>query len=86
MLVTVRSRAVSGTVVVSPPGSTFQGFTVEDLFEDVRHRLDGPCKTTVEYDQSLGYPIYAYSDCGMEGAGWTVRDFAAETSSDGGLH
>ena len=85
MEVTVRSRAVSSTVVASPPGSTGQGFSVEQLFEDVRRRLDGPCKTTVEYDEILGYPRHAYSDCGMEGDGWTVQNFAADSAPDGGL-
>lgn len=84
MVVTVRSRAVSSTIVVSPPGSTAQGFNVEQLFDDVRHRLNGGCKTTVEYDSSLGYPSRTYSDCGMEGDGWIIRDFAADLSPDGG--
>jgi Family of unknown function (DUF6174) len=77
--VTVLSRAVSSVVVLAPPEpvGTPRGYTVEQLFEDIRKRLDRPCKTTARYDASLGYPRSTYSDCGMEGDGWTVTDLAS---------
>ena len=76
--VTVQSHAVSSVVVLAPtePLGTTDGFTVEQLFEDIRARLDAPCKTTSRYEESLGYPLSTYSDCGQEGDGWTVTDFA----------
>ena len=81
---TVQSRSVSSTVVLSPPDlpGTVQGLTVEQLFGDIRSRLDAPCKTTAGYDDSLGYPLSAYSDCGEEGDGWTVTDFAPGPAPD----
>jgi hypothetical protein len=87
LVVTVRSRVVTNTTVLSPPGylGGQQGFTVEELFADVRQRLDGPCKTTVQYEETLGYPRSAYSDCGMEGDGWVITDFAADLALDAGL-
>ena len=81
LLVTVRSRAVSSATVISPPerlGDGVQGFTVEQLFDDLRNRLGGPCKTTARYDEALGYPRSVYSDCGMEGGGWNVMELAAD--------
>ena len=79
-VVTVRSGVVSETSVISSSGfpGEFQGWTVEQLFQDVRHRLDdGTCKTRVEYEERLGYPASVYSDCGMEGDGWRVTELAA---------
>jgi len=77
--VTVLSGALSGVVVLAPPEDvgTPQGYTVEQLFEDIRKRLDTPCKTTSRYDESLGYPLSTYSDCGMEGDGWLISDFVS---------
>jgi len=77
--VTVLSRAVSSVVVLAPPEDvgTPQGYTVEQLFEDIHKRLDAPCKTTSRYDESLGYPLSTYSDCGTDGDGWTLTDFAS---------
>ena len=76
--VTVQSRAVTGTMVVDSAGLSgpFTGWTMEQLFDDIRDRLDGACKTTARYDESLGYPLSVYSDCGEEGDGWSVTDFA----------
>src|SRR5690242_3879835 len=50
--VTVQSHAVSSVVVLAPtePLGTTDGFTVEQLFEDIRARLDAPCKTTSRYE------------------------------------
>jgi len=77
--VTVQSRAVSGVVVLAPPEQlgTPDGLTMEQLFEDIRARLDTSCKTTSRYQESLGYPLSTYSDCGEEGDGWTVSDLVA---------
>ena len=79
MRVTVQARAVAGVVVLAPPEhvGTPEGYTVEQLFEDIRKRLDDGCRNTSRYDESLGYPLATYSDCGMEGGGWTVTDFAS---------
>jgi|SoiMethySBSTD1v2_1073268.scaffolds.fasta_scaffold14778_4 hypothetical protein len=79
--VMVRSGVVSDTIVTSSAGfpGEFQGWTVEQLFQDVRHRLDdSSCKTRVQYEEALGYPTSVFSDCGIEGDGWRVTDFAAD--------
>jgi len=70
---------VSGVVVLAPPEQlgTPDGLTVEQLFEDIRARLDTSCKTTSWYQESLGYPLSTYADCGEEGDGWTVSDLVA---------
>ena len=80
LLVMVRSRAVSSTTVIAPPEHPggAPGFTMEQLSDDIRQRLGGPCKTTVRYDQDLGYPRSVYSDCSMEGGGWTVTNLAED--------
>jgi Family of unknown function (DUF6174) len=59
LLVMVRSRAVSSTTVIAPPEHPggAPGFTMEQLFDDIRQRLGGPCKTTVRYDQAGPSPI-----------------------------
>jgi len=74
--VTVTNRTVTSAV---PVGETFPpavGETVEELFADIGVQLDSDCKVTVHYDATLGYPLSLYSDCGMEGFGWSVSDFA----------
>ena len=82
----VKAGAVTNTTVISPANflGALQGSTVEQLFDDLRQRLAEPCKTTARYDETLGYPVSAYSDCGEEGDGWTVRDLAADPAPDGG--
>ena len=84
--VTVRSRAVSGTTALESAGfpGPFTGWTMEQLFEDIRGRLDDACKTTARYDEALGYPLSVYSDCGEEGDGWTVTDFVPGAAPDAG--
>ncbi len=87
LLVTVRAGAVTDTTVISSAGGPagIHGLTVEQLFADVRSRLDGQCKTTVRYNETLGYPQSAYSDCGGEGDGWAVQDFVVDPANDGGV-
>ena len=84
--VTVESRAVSSTTVLSSGGFSgpFEGQTIEQLFEDIQQRLDSTCKTTASYDESLGYPLSVHSNCGEEGDGWIVTDFVPGTAPDGG--
>lgn len=77
--VTVQSGTVSNTTALSSAGfpGPYRGWTMEELFQDIRERLDeDACKTTARYDESLGYPVSVYSNCGEEGDGWTVTDFA----------
>jgi hypothetical protein len=75
--VTVTNRAVTSAVPVGETFPTAVAETFEELFADVGVQLDSNCKVTVHYDEALGYPLSLYSDCGMEGSGWTVSDFAA---------
>jgi|GEM_PF-443685 len=83
----VEGGVVTDATVISPAGlpGPIRGQTVEQLFADVRSRLDGPCKTTARYDETLGYPLSAYSDCGGEGDGWIVQDFGVDGAPDGGV-
>jgi hypothetical protein len=78
--VTVQSRVVTRTIVLAPPDlpGPLLGFTVEQLFEDIRKRLyAASCKVTARYDEALGYPLSVYSDCGQEGDSWNVTDLSA---------
>ena len=47
-------------------------------------RNEGSCKTSVGDDDSLGYPLSTHSDCGEEGDGWTVTNFALCSVLGGG--
>ncbi len=66
--VTVVDHAVSGA----------GGQTMEQLFSDVERRLHSACSVNVSYDETLGYPLAVYSDCGQEGDGWNVSDFSPQ--------
>jgi hypothetical protein len=74
--VTVTDRVVTSTVPVGDNLPSPVGKTMEELFADAAQQLTTDCKVTVHYDETLGYPLSLYSDCGIEGAGWTVSDFA----------
>jgi hypothetical protein len=74
--VTVTNRAVTSAVPLGESLLSGIGETMEELFADVAVQLASDCKVTVDYDGALGYPLSVYSDCGMEGSGWTVSDFA----------
>ena len=79
---TVTARVVTGTDVLETGGLSsegIQGETVEQLFADVKSRLNGGCKVTVSYDEAIGYPLRVWSDCGQEGDGWTVSDFVPDS-------
>lgn len=85
----MRGRSIAGACLVLSGGSTLEdpealwkakgpsSDQYEQLFEDIRKRLDEGCRNTSRYDESLGDPLSTYSDCGMEGGGWTVTDFAS---------
>lgn len=77
MQVTVTDGAVSSTTIVESSSPGPEGQTVEQLFSDVEKRLDSECDVNVSYEETLGYPLSVYSDCGQEGDGWATSEFSA---------
>jgi hypothetical protein len=75
----VARRVQRGRALRLPsPSGRLEGTPSSRLFEDIRQRLDRPCKTTRTLrTRSLGYPRSTYSDFGLEGDGWTVTDLAS---------
>jgi hypothetical protein len=75
--ITVQDGAVSSSVTLDPALPTASGQTIDELFGDIGTRLhDAHCAVQTSYEDSFGYPVAVYSDCGEEGDGWSLSDFS----------
>lgn len=75
-VVTVENGVVVSSTIDGRDDVLIGDGTMESLFDDVEFRLDnGNCSSTAEFDETLGYPLDVYSECGIEGDGWRVIRF-----------